>query len=94
MEELAITVNIANRKYKLTIDAIEEENVRKAAATIDSKVKDFATKYAHKDVQDLLAMIVLQYTTKAISLENKIDFRENELVEKLEKINTVLDEHI
>ncbi len=94
MEELAITVNIANRKYKLKIDAAEEEFVRSAADTINSKVKDFANKYVYKDVQDLLAMIALQLTTKAISLEKKIDFSENELVMKLQKINTVLDEHI
>jgi|ADurb_Total_1213_FD_contig_123_6706_length_754_multi_5_in_2_out_0_1 cell division protein ZapA (FtsZ GTPase activity inhibitor) len=94
MKELSITVNIANRKYKITVNENEEEYVRKAAAIIDKKIKDYAMQYEHKDLQDLLTIIALEYTTNATIMETQINFSNTELIEKLTKINTVLDEQI
>ncbi len=94
MEELLITVTIANRVFKLAVDNNEEEYVRKAAKLIDEKVKEFAKTYVHKDLQDLLTMVALQYTTNAITLESKMNFKENELIDILNDITKRLDEHI
>jgi len=90
MNEISITVLIADRSYKLTIDRSEEETVRAAAKAIDEQVKKYASYFEYKDKQDLLAMVALQFSTSAIDLENQIKFSEQGLLSKLAEINDVL----
>ncbi len=93
MEEFIITVTIADRIYKLTIEKDEEEMVRKAARLIDEKIKEYAISYAYKDKQDLLAMIALQYTTSAMNYEHTLSFYDTQLEDKLTEIDKVLSEY-
>ncbi len=94
MEDFSITVNIGDRSYKLTIDKQEEEIVRKAAKLINEKIKEFASNYAFKDKQDLLAMIALQYTSSALNYENSKTYNNTLLKEKLLELDTILSEHL
>lgn len=90
MKELNINITIADRPYRLTIDRDEEEMVRKAADTVNEKVKAFARNYSFKDKQDLLAMIALQYTTEALQLQKQHEFVEEELEERLTALDDLL----
>ncbi|MEI6764858.1 MAG: cell division protein ZapA [Bacteroidota bacterium] len=92
MSEFSITVSIADRNYKLTIEKEEEETVRKASKLIDEKVKEYARSYAFKDRQDLLAMVALQYTTSSLNLEKLIAENKTEITTGLQSIITILDE--
>ncbi|MEZ4722220.1 MAG: cell division protein ZapA [Flavobacteriales bacterium] len=62
MSELSIKVNIANRVYPLTVLREEEEEVRKAAAHINQRIKELESSFAVKDKLDLLAMLALEMT--------------------------------
>ena len=93
MDELSITVVIADRKYNLTVGKDEEEIVRKAAKVINEKIKEFASSYAYKDRQDLMAMIALQYTTSALSYETNKTYNDSVLKEKLLEIDSLLNQH-
>lgn len=93
MDELSITVVIADRKYNLTIGKDEEEIVRKAAKVINEKIKEFASSYAYKDRQDLMAMVALQYTTAALSYEMNKTYNDSVLKEKLLEIDSLLNQH-
>lgn len=62
MSELHIKVNIANRVYPLTVQMDEEEEVRKAAAYINERLKVLESSFAVKDKLDLLAMLALELT--------------------------------
>jgi len=62
MSELSIKVNIANRVYPLTVLREEEEEVRKAAAYINERIKVLESGFAVKDKLDLLAMLALELT--------------------------------
>lgn len=90
MDELSITVVIADRPYKLTIQREEEEAVRNAARLIDEQMKKYASYFQYKDKQDLLAMVALQYATSTVELENQLRYRDNELFDKLAEIDRVL----
>lgn len=90
MDELSISVLIADRAYKLTIQRSEEETVRAAAKAIDEQMKKYANYFEYKDKQDLLAMVALQFSTSAIDLEKQIKFSENGLLFKLAEINDIL----
>jgi cell division protein ZapA (FtsZ GTPase activity inhibitor) len=94
MEEFSITVTIADRIYRLTIERKEEEVVRKAARLINEKISEYAKSYAFKDKQDLLAMVALQFTNSLMSQETS-SISENEMMtKKLIAIEGFLDEQI
>ncbi|HPI31463.1 MAG TPA: cell division protein ZapA [Bacteroidales bacterium] len=94
MEEFSISVVIADRSYRLTIARQEEEIVRKAARTINDKIKEFANNYAFKDKQDLLAMIALQYTSNALNLEQSNVYKDTKLKDKLLELDKVLEQNL
>ncbi|MEI8203549.1 MAG: cell division protein ZapA [Bacteroidota bacterium] len=90
MEELTISVNIADRIYKLTVKKEEEEIIRKATQLISNAVKNYSDMYSYKDKQDLLSMVVLQFATNALINENKNRFIEEQLESKLTEIDNIL----
>ena len=93
-EKLKIKLSIANRVYPLTIDAHQEEGLRKAAKNIDVMIKQFEQSYSVRDKQDVLAMCALQFASQ---LEQKsIDKANvNEQVEsKLNALNDLLNAHL
>lgn len=92
MEKLAVTVVIAGRPYRLTINKKDEELVRNAAKQIEVKMKDYAKDYAFKDHQDLLAMVALQFATSTLTYENDADFRDHQLHQKLVGIDGLISE--
>ena len=92
MEKLTVTVVIAGRPYRLTINKQDEELVRNAARIIETKMKDYATDYAFKDHQDLLAMVALQFATSTLNYEKDSDFRDHHLHHKLIEIDRLITE--
>lgn len=94
MDEISITVVIADRSYKLKIERNEEEALRKAAKVIEEQMEKYASYFQYKDKQDLLAMVALQYSTSTINLEEQLSYRDNEMLDKLNDIDKVLTEHL
>ncbi|HAH59375.1 MAG: cell division protein ZapA [Lentimicrobium sp.] len=94
MDELAVTVNIADRPYKLRIERREEELVRNAAKSIEEQMKHYANHFEYKDKQDLLAMVALQFTTSNIEKENELNFRNQEMLKKLLEIDAALSKKV
>lgn len=94
MDELSISVTIADRPYRLKIEKTDEETIRKAAKLIEKTIKEYSVNYAFKDKQDLLAMVALQFVTSSLNFESQIDFTENKLETKLSEIDHVLSEVI
>ncbi len=86
-----INVQIADREYRLSNK--DEEIIRKAAKLINQNIKGYSENYDYKDKQDLLAMVVLQYAVKAIKLERQVTFKDNQMFDKLDKINNLLTEN-
>jgi cell division protein ZapA len=94
MDELSISVTIADRPYRLKIEKTDEETIRKASKLIEKTMKEYSVNYAFKDKQDLLAMVALQFVTSSLNFESQIDFTENKLETKLSEIDHVLSEVI
>ena len=93
-EKLKIKLSIANRVYPLTIDASQEEGLRKAAKNIDVMIKQFEQSYSVRDKQDVLAMCALQFASQ---LEQKSIDKENvneHLEEKLQALDELLHSHL
>ena len=94
MENVSVTVNILERSYKLSIAASEEKSLRDAAALIDAQARMFKKQYGHRDNQDLLAMVSLAQVTELIKTQESLKYKDNELIEKLTEIDSVLENNL
>ena len=94
MNELAISLNIADRPYRLVVEKDHEELFRKATQLIEKRIKDYSVNYAYKDKQDLLAMVALEYATSFLQDEELLKQKEGQWKSKLEEVDHVLAENL
>ena len=94
MSEKSITVHIATRPYNLIIKEEEEDMVKNASDHISKKINDFSLKYNYKDMQDLLAMVLLE--TVAIEQKNESIHKEQDsaLKTKLSFLNQIVSDSL
>ncbi|MBC8487301.1 MAG: cell division protein ZapA [Bacteroidetes bacterium] len=94
MDELTISVIIADRPYRLTIKRDEEETIRRAANKINKTIKHYSENYAFNDKQDLLAMVALENTTNALRHEDKLIKSDETISAKLSEIDLILSDNL
>lgn len=92
MDEITINIEIADRRYPLKIARADEEQLRKASALINERMRSFSRHYSFKDMQDQLALIALQFATTSLKYESELAFSDQHLKRKLVELNTLLDE--
>jgi len=92
MDELTITVKIADRPYKMTVKAEEEEVIRKAARLINEKITEYANTYAFNDNQDLLAMVSLWFSTTSLKAQTENRTDHVDLITDLKTLEKLLAE--
>lgn len=91
-EKLKIKLSIGNRVYPLTIDASQEEGLRKAAKNIEVMIKQFEKSYSVRDKQDVLAMCALQFAAQVEQKNTNKDHQVNQhVVDKLNTLNNLLE---
>jgi len=65
MEELiAINILIGDRNYRLKVKPSDEEKLRRTVKIINSKLLEFKTNFAGKDMQDYIAMVLIWLATE------------------------------
>lgn len=89
MGEISIKVKIADRPYKLLVDAQEELGIVKASELIEEKISLYADKYAYKDFQDLLAMVLLEIAVEKVRNETQQVENEKQIAEKLKDLSEI-----
>jgi len=88
-ELIPVTVVIADRSYRLRVDAGDEEILRKIVKTINEKIIEFKTQFAGKDLQDYIAMVLLWFATEQNAAISQNLEREN-ITDQLEAIDRML----
>jgi|SRR5512133_196624 cell division protein ZapA len=91
-DKLSIKVNVADRYYPLKIERKDEEKIRKAARLINDRVLQYKQRYLDKDVQDFLAMAALQFVTRVIEMEEKLDV--TPVHQQLQELNDELEAYL
>jgi cell division protein ZapA len=91
-EAFPITVIILDRPYKMKVSPREEETIRKAVKAINKRAGEYKKNFAYKDMQDILAMMSVEMSTKIIRLEENNRYVNSKLMSKLEEIENVLEE--
>ena len=94
MDELSISLPIAERSYRLAIAKEHEELFRNAAKLIDKRIRDYSTSYAYKDKQDLLAMVALEYATGYLQNDRMLSENELKWNERLAVMDQMLDNEL
>jgi cell division protein ZapA (FtsZ GTPase activity inhibitor) len=93
-EKLKIKLSIANRVYPLTIDADQEEGLRKAAKNIEVMIRQFEESYSVRDKQDVLAMCALQFASQVEQKSIDKETVNEHLEEKLLALDELLQAHL
>lgn len=94
MKEQYISVIIAERPYRLSVNSEKEEAVfREASKLIKEKMQEYASNFAFRDKQDLLAMVVLQYAVDVVNAGKTVELQEL-LSEQLTKLDTDLSSYL
>ena len=91
-KEFPITLIILDRPYKMRVKASEEETIRNAVTAINKRAEEYKKAFAYKDMQDILAMMSVEMTTKIMQLEDNSRYVNEKLMSKLEEIDCVLDD--
>lgn len=91
MGDLSIKIKIANRVYPLTVNAKEEEGVRKVADEINKSIAEYEKLYAVKDYQDLLAMVALKLVSSNYHIQQKDVEGDSQIEESLMQIEQLFD---
>ena len=94
MKEQLISVIIADRPYRLSVSSEDEEQIlRLAGQHINEKLQEYASNYAYKDKQDLLAMVVLQFSVELLNSEKMTKYQQP-LKEKLLDIDKLINDYL
>lgn len=89
-ELIPVNILIADRSYRLKIEATDEEMVRKTAALINDKIAEFKNLFAGKDMQDYVSMVLLWFATE--QNQSGIDLvKWDEAADKLASLEKMLD---
>lgn len=87
---IAISAFVGDRSYRVKINPEDEEVVRKTLKTINDKLVDFKTRFAGRDMQDYIAMVLLWYTTEDHAAAEQ-GIQEDAIQEQLNNIEKLLD---
>ena len=84
------TITIADRSYRIKLDAKDEEVVRKTVKMINDKIIEFKTMFAGKDMQDYVAMALVWYATEQNG-GSTTDVEKDNISDKLNLLEKMLD---
>lgn len=90
MQELIpINILIGDRTYRIKTSPEDEEKIRRTLKIINEKILEFKTRYAGKDMQDYVAMVMIWYATQP-PVDSSQPW-EKEITAALQKIEEQLD---
>ncbi len=90
---LKVAIEIAGRKYNVNIKEADKDVFEEAARMVNDTLTTYEQKYSYEDKQDLLALVLLQYTTSYIKMYRSKTRDSNDVfVSRLRQLNQVLTE--
>lgn len=93
-EMVCINVELAQRTYRVNVRESERTVFEDASKMIDETIRGYEAKYAYKDKQDLLAMVLLQYVTAFNKQNRTLNDNNRTLNERLEAMLQNLEKSI
>lgn len=93
-EQFVINIDIAGKKYSLTIMRREEELMRKAASQLNDKILQYRKHFSKEEVdtRDLLAMVAFHLSKDNLQLESRNDT--TPFTDKIQQLTTELERYL
>jgi len=92
-ELIALSAFSGDRSYRIKIQPGDEEAVRRTLKSINDRIIEFKTRYAGKDMQDYIAMVLAWYATEEHAEVSEALEKEN-LADQLDSIERILDNQL
>ena len=92
-ELVPVNILIGDRTYRIRTSPEDEETVRKTVKLINDKIIEFKTKFAGKDMQDYIAMVIIWYATQLAADGNNGQLSQD-IAASLSKLETLLDKSL
>jgi len=89
---IPVNINVGDRTYRVRIDSKDEEKVRRINKQINDQIIDFKTRFAGKDMQDYIAMVLLWFVTEQQSNQSGGD--NAQISTQLEALEALLDNNL
>jgi cell division protein ZapA len=90
-DKIRIKLSIGNRQYPLSIAPEDETQVRRAAETVNEKLRTFMDSYSVADPVDLLSMCALYFATEFERLQQVQNKAQSEVSQKLALIEGLIE---
>lgn len=87
-----VNITIAGRQYPLSLGPAQEEIFRLASHKIDETISNIRSKWATRDDQDILSIVVLQFASALVQFERGDATKQ--LLEDIKFINNQLEEYL
>lgn len=85
---IPLNIVIGDRNYRIKISSSDEETVRKTLKVINEKILEFRGKFAGKDMQDYISMVLIWYASQPQATTTR--FQSEEVLEALSKLDRQL----
>jgi cell division protein ZapA (FtsZ GTPase activity inhibitor) len=92
-ELIPISVVIADRTYRLKIEAGDEEVVRRTVKLLNDKIFDFKSNFAGKDMQDYVSMVLLWFATEQSKTSSPV-VETGEIADELAALAKLIDKSL
>ena len=94
MSEVNIKVEIAGSIFPLTVNAVDEENIKEAVNLINTKIVEFERTYSIKDKKDVLTMVMLQLVSQLYKQANTAEKELSNLKQLFAGVEEMLQQHV
>jgi hypothetical protein len=64
-QNIPVNVLVGDRTYRVLVAPADEERLRKMAKAINDQIVEFRSRFAGKDMQDYLAMVLLWHLSES-----------------------------
>ena len=91
---ICVNVELAQRTYRINVRESDKAVFEDASRMINETIKGYEAKYAYKDIQDLLAIVLLQYVTAFIKQNKTLTDNNRKVTERLEAVLQSLEDGI
>ncbi len=94
MDELiVISALVGDRNYRVKIKPADEEVVRKTLKSINEKILDFKTRFAGRDMQDYISMVLLWFATEQ-NTGMAAGIEKENIAAELSALERMIDKHL
>jgi cell division protein ZapA len=94
MNEQQLKVKIGNREYPVRVKETERAGIERAVEMVQKKVSLYEKNYPNTDMQDLLAMVLLQTATQLGNCEKQMKEYRQETEKRLQQAEEYLSKSL